>query len=118
MSSILVVDDEIAILDSLRVLLREEGYAVTTAVNGREALVAIDRERFDLVLLDVMMPAFGGDETFRAIRAHLNGSGVPVVMMTAAAHRSILDPEIDAFLRKPFDLDELLDVIAQLLARH
>ena len=72
-------------------------------------------KRADLVLLDVMMPGGDGREAYRQLRAREDLPDVPVVMMSAAVQPDGLDPSIAAFLRKPFDLDHLLALVADLI---
>lgn len=116
MTKILVVDDEPLIRDMVAALLRDEGYDVVTAPDGHAALEVVRREAPALVLMDVMMPRLDGRAAFQAMRNHAPAKTVPVVLMSAAAHPADLDPEIAAFVRKPFDLDQLLGLIERLLA--
>ena len=115
MSTILVVDDEPYIKDALVDALRDEGYAVVAAEDGRAALEVVQQEVPSLVVMDVMMPRMDGRAAFRAMREHAHGNGLPVILMSAMAEPADLDPEITAFLRKPLDLDQLLTLIAGLL---
>jgi two-component system, OmpR family, response regulator MprA len=114
-TTILVVDDEPLIRDVLVDLLRDEGYAVVTADDGLSALEVVREEAPALVLMDVMMPRMNGCAAFRAMRGHLQGDGLPIVLMSAMAEPADLDPEIAAFLRKPVDLEDLLALVARLL---
>jgi two-component system, OmpR family, response regulator MprA len=118
MSTILVVDDEPFIKDAVADALRDEGYAVLTADDGRAALEVVQQEAPSLVLMDVMMPRMDGRSAFRAMRAHAHGDGLPIILMSAMAEPADLDPEITAFLRKPLDLDHLLTLIAGLLTSN
>lgn len=113
--SILVVDDEPAILESIVEVLRDEGYVVEAARNGRAAIAQFERTAPDLVLMDVMMPGMDGRAAYLAMRSHPRGQDIPVVLMSAAADPARLDPGVTAFLPKPFDLDQLLDLVARLL---
>ena len=116
MNTILVVDDEPLIRDVVVDLLRDAGFAVVTADDGRAALEMVQHEAPSLVLMDVMMPRMDGCAAFQAMREHAHGDGLPVILMSAMAEPADLDPEITAFLRKPFDLDQLLALVARLLA--
>lgn len=115
---VLVVDDEPAIVRLARARLQADNLAVVTASNGPEALDLLDRERPDLVILDVMMPEMDGFETLRRIRQH---SAVPIIMLTARAS----DPDklrgfeygADDYLTKPFNPDELAARVQALLRR-
>ncbi len=115
---ILVVDDEPTIRDVVAALLEDEGYAVVVAYTGLRALELLPLERPDLVIMDVMMPGLDGREVFRRMRESRNGHAPPVVMMSAAVERDLLDPNVAAFLPKPFDLTDLLDTIERVLKRQ
>lgn len=112
---ILVVDDEPAIRSLLVELLEAEGYAAVSAPNGRIAVDLAARERPDLVLSDVMMPELDGPGMVRSLRAAPELADVPIVLMSAADGAAPLDPTIAAFIPKPFDLDDLLAVVARSL---
>ncbi|MFI5531361.1 response regulator transcription factor [Kitasatospora sp. NPDC051853] len=116
---ILVVDDEPALRDALESSLAFEGYEVTTATDGFEALDAVERDRPDLVLLDIMMPRMDGLTAVRRMRAR--GDSAPVLMLTArdavGDRVTGLDVGADDYLAKPFELDELLARVRALLRR-
>jgi CheY-like chemotaxis protein len=111
---ILVVDDEEAIRDILNFALEQEGYQVVTAANGAEALDALGHGLPGLILLDMKMPVMDGWTFTRELRARY-GREVPVVVLTAAPDAQSRAREIDAagWLGKPFDLDVLMQVVAQ-----
>ena len=118
--TILVVDDERAVRESLRRALELEGYVVELAQDGEEGLARIRREpRPDAVILDVLMPGIDGLETCRRIRT--GGVSVPVLMLTARAEIDSrvagLDAGADDYLPKPFALAELLARLRALLRR-
>lgn len=115
MSQILVVDDEPAILDFVRAFLEDEGYRVSVGRNGAEALRQVQDHRPDLVLMDIMMPGLDGREVVRQLQEHPVHSAIPVILMSAAVR---WDHAVDGpiqFLRKPFDLDQLLSMIGTTL---
>ena len=118
--SILVVDDEPAVRDSLRRALELEGYDVELAGDGEEALarLALDSQP-DAVILDILMPGIDGLEVCRRLR--LAGSSLPVLMLTARAEVDSrvagLDAGADDYLPKPFALAELLARLRALLRR-
>lgn len=116
---ILLVDDEPALLRSVARSLRFEGYTVTTAIDGPEALEALAAHRPDVVILDLMLPTLGGLEVCRRIRAA--GEVVPVLMLTArdavTDRVAGLDAGADDYLPKPFAYEELLARLRALLRR-
>jgi two-component system, OmpR family, response regulator MprA len=116
---ILVVDDEPAVRESLVSSLTFEGYETVEASDGVEALEQVEKEKPDLVVLDVLMPRLDGLTACRRLRT--SGSNVPVLMLTArdmvGDRVSGLDAGADDYLVKPFELDELLARIRALLRR-
>lgn len=115
---ILVVDDEPPIVRLVKAKLRIDGYEVITASRGEEALVSVQQDSPDLVVLDVMMPDMDGFETLRRIRQFSN---VPVVMLTARGgdmdKLKGLQSGADDYITKPFNPDELEARIAAVLRR-
>jgi len=116
--TILVVDDETTLRETLAEALEGEGFRVVTAADGREALVRFRAERPDLVLLDLMLPELSGIEVCRIIRAE---SGVPIVMLTAKDSEidKVVGLELgaDDYVTKPFSLRELSARVRALFRR-
>jgi two-component system response regulator MprA len=112
---VLVVDDEPALRHAFADVLSDAGYEVATASDGRAALETIRAEKPDLVVMDVMMPGLDGVEVSQAIRARPDVPKPFVILMSAGVNRVRLDGAADGFLAKPFDLDELLDLIERLI---
>ena len=110
---ILVVDDDRAIRELVSTVLSEDGFAVATAANGREALARIAAHPPALVLLDLQLPIMSGWEVLVELRAaHVP---VPVVFMTAG-YRAKAEAErhgADGYVAKPFDVAEVLQVVAR-----
>lgn len=115
---ILVVDDEEAILEFVSYNLRKEGYEVTTATDGDEAVKLADENPFDLVILDIMLPGTDGYEVCRKIRAH---SEVPLLFLSARDTEldKVVGLELggDDYLAKPFGIRELQARVKALLRR-
>ncbi len=116
---ILVVDDEQSIRHLVSVALSCEGYQVVVADNGAAALEEIARIDPDLVLLDMRMPVMDGREFLRVYRSR-PGKHAPVILLTAADDAEGGGGEIDAdaYLVKPFELDEMLDLVRQYMERR
>jgi CheY-like chemotaxis protein len=116
MKKLLIVDDEVAILEALQDILTVEGYSVSTAANGAEGLQRTSQERPDLILLDLMMPVMDGQEMLRRLKEDAALRHIPVLVMSAGR---ISKSELHGsrFLAKPFELDELLDTIAEELEK-
>jgi DNA-binding response OmpR family regulator len=116
--TILVVDDEPTLRETLAEALDADGFTVVTAADGREALVKFREVRPDLLVLDLMLPELSGIEVCRIIRAE---SGVPILMLTAreAEIDKVVGLELgaDDYVTKPFSLRELLARIRALLRR-
>jgi len=114
---ILVVDDEAPIRNLVVAVLLDEGYDVASAPAALDALAQIAERPPDLVLLDVMMPGMDGLEMLQRLRADPRFAAIPVVIMSAAYTRKDRVAGADALLPKPFDLSELIEVVARALAR-
>jgi two-component system alkaline phosphatase synthesis response regulator PhoP len=119
-ASILLVEDEENLQEALKLNLELEGYEVTTACTGMEALRAIDREYFDLVILDIMLPEMDGITVCEHVRVRNND--VPILFLSAknsSADRVLgLKKGGDDYITKPFDLEELLLRIDKLIAKN
>ena len=117
---ILVVDDDRAVRESLRRSLAFNGYQVDLAVDGEEALKAVDARRPDAMVLDVMMPRLDGLSVCRRMREA--GDALPILVLTARDAVSDrvagLDAGADDYLPKPFALEELLARLRALLRRR
>ena len=108
--TILIVDDEQAIVFMIAELLEDEGYTVHPFFDSRMALDAVDREAPDLVVSDVMMPGIDGI----AVAVFLRKRGIPVLLMSAVPGHLAM-PGVP-FISKPFDLDHFLDAVTHALA--
>ena len=115
--SILIVDDEFGLAEMLREMLRESGFAVTLAINGRLALEILEEGTVDLVLTDMMMPVMDGSELAAAMRSDDKHRDTPIIMMTSLPTARVPSNGLfDAVLRKPFTPDLLLETIRRCVA--
>jgi DNA-binding response OmpR family regulator len=119
MASVLLVDDEVALSDTLRRALEEEGFAVDVALNGDEGLFKASSGDYDVIILDVMLPALDGWALLENARAR--GIGVPVLMLSACVTVGDrvrgLNAGADDYLIKPFALVELIARVHALARR-
>jgi two-component system KDP operon response regulator KdpE len=117
--SILMVDDDLHVLRSLRAALESHGYRVRSATNGLTALEACAAERPDVVLLDLALPGLDGVEVCRRLRSW---SRVPILVLSARVHEGqkvqALDAGADDYVTKPFGTEELLARIRAALRRN
>jgi two-component system OmpR family response regulator len=115
-ASILVVDDDAVVLDMVGSFLREEGFEVATAENGREAFDRLRAGRPDLIVLDLLMPVEDGWQTLEKLRSHPIAATVPVILLSASQqlNEQARRLRVDDFLPKPFDMQELLDKVNKL----
>ena len=119
MKRILLVEDEQSLAETIRLNLELEGYKVQHAPDGKKALKAFHQERFDLLILDVMLPEMDGFTLCEAIR--LENTEIPVLFLTAKHSSSdrVMGLKLggDDYLTKPFNLEELLLRVQNLLRR-
>ncbi|HUO97819.1 MAG TPA: phosphate regulon transcriptional regulator PhoB [Rhizomicrobium sp.] len=119
--SVLVAEDEGALVTLLRYNLEREGYRVLEAMDGEEALLVAEEERPDLVLLDWMLPQLSGIEVCRRLRAKQETRNVPIIMLTARGEETDrirgLDTGADDYLTKPFSMMELLARLRAVMRR-
>lgn len=115
---ILIVEDDILLSDMLKSLLSQNGYRVNTAYSGSEALLILEKETFDLILLDLMLPGISGEEVLTTIRKKQT---TPIIGVSA---KTDIDSKIDLikngaddYITKPFDNKELLVRMEAILRR-
>ena len=115
---VLVVDDEVSITDICRIYLEREGYEVFIANDGKEALEKIEKNNFDLLILDLMLPFYTGEEITKIVR---QTSTIPIIMLTAKQSEENkiegLNIGADDYITKPFSLKELVTRVNTLFRR-
>ncbi|MGZ6009857.1 MAG: response regulator, partial [Rhizomicrobium sp.] len=119
--TVLVAEDEGALITLLRYNLEREGYRVLEAQDGEEALLVAAEEKPDLVLLDWMLPQLSGIEVCRRLRGRQETRNVPIIMLTARGEETDrirgLDTGADDYLTKPFSMTELLARLRAVMRR-
>lgn len=118
---ILVVDDEPDIVELVSYNLKKDGFVVASAADGEEALSLIKKNRYDLIILDLMLPGIQGVDLCRMIRSNAATERLPIIMLTAKADESdrVLGLEMgaDDYLSKPFSTRELIARVRAVLRR-
>lgn len=120
MKTILVVDDDDAIVEALTEALVGEGYRVVSAGNGIDALAQLENENPNLVLADSIMPVVDGPGFVQRVHALTEFRSLPVVVMSASPEGVTVAAQtagVSAVLSKPFELDELLAMIERLIGK-
>jgi CheY-like chemotaxis protein/CBS domain-containing protein len=110
--TVLVVEDDAAILSSLAEVIREDGYVVDTAANGRQAMARLEACEPDLIFLDLMMPQLDGWEFLAKVRAQRTTRPVPIVLISALPNlaKEAQKLGISRFLQKPFELESVTQI--------
>jgi len=116
--NILIIDDEKVITKSLQKLLTRQGYNVTTAQSGKQALESIKNGNFDLIVCDIRMPDMDGIKTIKEIRAYLKRNdrkSIPEVFITGYAdedkYEKVIELKVADYIYKPFDIEEFMRVV-------
>jgi CheY-like chemotaxis protein len=115
---VLLVDDELSSAEVLGLLLVEDGYHVTLASNGEQALARLEDAAPDVLITDFMMPGMHGAALVKAVRAMPAYRDLPVLLISAAPVTALRAYQLDhdSFLRKPFGLDQFLGTVRALVA--
>ena len=120
--SLLIVDDNEMNRDLLTRRLERQGYRVTAAIDGRQALEFLGHERFNLVLLDIMLPVINGYQVLERMKADQSLSHIPVIITTALdeadGKAKCIDLGAEDYLTKPFNPVSLKSRISDCLTRH
>jgi len=121
MAKIIVIDDDYAINELIKVNLELQGYQVLQAYNGTEGFALVKQENPSLIVLDVMMPEVDGYTVAKRIRQCPETEGIPIIMLTAMSQLNDkvagFDIGVDDYLTKPFELEELIVRVRALLKR-
>ena len=119
---VLIAEDERNIVESLRFVLTREGYEVSHALDGAEALALVRRETPDALVLDLMLPKMSGYDVLKEVRADAQTRALPILMLTAKGQaydrQAAQDLGVDAFMTKPFSNSDVIEQIARLLGGH
>jgi two-component system alkaline phosphatase synthesis response regulator PhoP len=116
---ILVVDDEVDLVETIRLPLEMEGYTVLVSFNGEDALNQARKENPHLIILDIMLPKLDGYKVCRLLKFDERYKHIPILMLTAKTQEKdkILGAETgaDEYITKPFDIDELIEKVKSYL---
>jgi len=117
---VLVVEDNPAMVTLLADALIDAGFIVLSAANGKEGLAAVERDKPDLIILDVMMPVMSGLQVLRTLRSTPETQYLPVIVLTGRdGHADVLDAWMggaDRYLTKPCSMEEILSAVHNMLA--
>jgi two-component system, OmpR family, response regulator VicR len=114
-ATVLIVDDEEPVRGFLTMLIRDSGHRVVQAIHGGRALEVVEREKPDLVISDVMMPVLNGAELCRRLKARADTRHIPVILMSSSGKQAADGAGADAFIAKPFELDEMESLVQRWL---
>jgi two-component system response regulator VicR len=120
---VVCIEDEPEMIDLVKLILSRKGFQVVGAMGGREGLEAIQAQKPDLVLLDLMMPDMDGWEVYQKMKADDATKSIPVIVVTAKAQSidkvlGLHIAKVDDYITKPFGPQELLESVEQVLARQ
>lgn len=106
---IMICDDDTGILDMMEMLMTEIGFEVITEANSLNVLKDLDREKPDLLLLDIWMPLLSGDQVLKSIKANERFNMLPVIMYSASAEGASIakNAGADGYIAKPFSIEQL-----------
>ena len=114
-TSILIVEDDHPVADSLRALLSSKGYDISMAYNGAEGLATAERNKPNIMLLDIILPKMGGFEVCQTLKSNPDTKKIKIIMMTALDSLGDIEEALqhgaDDYVIKPFDTEQLLKKI-------
>ncbi|HSB05626.1 MAG TPA: response regulator [Thermodesulfobacteriota bacterium] len=116
---ILIVDDERDIVKAVTIRLQTSGYEVVTAFDGAQGLFMVHKEKPDLIILDIRMPAGDGFSVAQRLRKSINTVQIPIIFLTGSPEKNSEEraQELGArfYIKKPYDPEELLDALKRAL---
>ncbi|KKS98142.1 MAG: response regulator [Candidatus Gottesmanbacteria bacterium GW2011_GWA2_43_14] len=114
---ILIVDDDSAILDVIQIILNDAGYATHIISDGDQVRNFLNRQRVDLILLDIWMSGMDGSEITKMLKDDNGTKSIPVIMISANNQGMNIAKSsgADGFIAKPFEIDQLLNVVAKFI---
>jgi DNA-binding response OmpR family regulator len=120
---VIYIEDEQEMVDLVRLILGRKGIEVTGVREGREGIMAVQKDQPDLVLLDLMMPDMDGWEVFQQLRAGDTTREIPVIVVTAKAQSidkvlGLTIAKVDDYVSKPFSPNDLIESIERVLAKR
>lgn len=115
---VMVCDDDRGILDLIELIMEEAGFSVISEINSLNAISRIEKEKPDLLILDIWMPVLSGDQVLRSIKNSASIVNLPVIMYSASTEGESIAKVAgaDDYIAKPFDLDELMNKVNRLIA--
>lgn len=119
---ILIVDDDLDVLKLIHLSLEIEGFQITDAIEARDAYAKINREKPDLIILDVMMPDLSGFEFVKILKENPATKDIPVVILSAKAQQADINHGkeigVTAYITKPFSPIELAETVKKILEKQ
>ncbi|UKT64888.1 response regulator [Pedobacter mucosus] len=114
---ILICDDDAGILDVLELILEETGHIIIPEINSLNVRSVIDKQKPDLIILDLWMPVLSGDQILHMIRRTAEYKDLPVIIISASrdGEQIAFDSSATAFIAKPFDYDNLVGTVQKIL---
>lgn len=114
---ILVVDDDHSIVDVMDIILKEAGFEVINTTQGSEAIMLAQKEKPDLILLDILMSGFDGREITKKLKRNGKTKNIPVIIISANKFTKEIARQIgaDDFILKPFEMNDLLAKVRKIL---
>ncbi len=121
MQKILIVDDDVNLLVTISTRLKKAGYITKIASDGLEALDALNEERCDLIILDILMPHLDGSSFLAILRTRDNIHDIPIIVLSAKSDNEIKEickeMDVKIYLVKPYDPEQLLPAVESILKK-